>query len=249
MAIERNWETISLSPISVSGSIITVSTTIGLKAKQKISLSKPLVLTKTFEIKRVMTSTTILVGDPSKPIGTTADATEFDGGDLLVFEQERNTIGGTPIIRAVYDEEPTCALRVSPVDWMGNRYTDENPFPVYLSESAPVGELVNEFNSISSVAKDVQTDLLTYTVPIGKSMELMRVRVGGDNIATYELYKNGTLFAVHRTYFSGALTDTIEFGVLKKGIQLISADVLQIKVTHSRPWVGAFEANIQLIEI
>lgn len=135
MAIERNWATISIGPISVSGAVITVPTTFGLKAKQKIVLSKPLIVSRQFEIKRVMDSTSILVGDPNKPIGTTADATEFDGGSLLVFEQERNTIGGTPILRAVYDEEPACALRVTPVDWLGNSYSNNNPQPVKILSS------------------------------------------------------------------------------------------------------------------
>ena len=140
---EQNWPSIILSPISVSATgVITVSSTIGLKVKQLCTLSLG-ATAQQFQIKRVLNTTQLLVGDPTKGIGSVTAPTQFDGGTLSVPEQERNTIGNSPIMRSVYDEEPTVAYRNVLVDWAGQYYTKDNPLPISLSGSDIVIDSLN----------------------------------------------------------------------------------------------------------
>lgn len=117
---ERTWPSLILSPISVNNHVVTVSSTRGLKTKQHVQLSKAGIDTQTFEIKRVVSSTEIMVGPTSTNIKKTTEAVLFDGGILSLSEQSRNKLGDAPIMRAVYEEEPTIALRTVDVDYLGN---------------------------------------------------------------------------------------------------------------------------------
>jgi len=247
MASEKNWAHTIISPVSISGAVITMPTVYGLKVKRNVTLSKLGVVSRVFQVKRVVNENTIWVGEVGTPITQLKEVDEYDGGVLSSGEDARNTIGSTPIIRAVYEEEPTVALRTIGVDWLGELYSEKNPFPVYLADALLDTDLTNEFNLVSSVVKDAATPLFTYTVPADKKMELMRIHVGGDNIATYDIYKNGIMIGKTRTYFSGPLTTSIEFAVVEKGWKFNPSDVLHIKVTHSRPWVGEFEAMVQML--
>lgn len=108
---ERTWPSVILSPISVSGHIITVSSTIGLKVKMTVTLSKPGITDEQFEIKRVFDSKSLMLGPVGKNIKKSSEALKFDGGTLYAHEQSRNVLGDSPILRAVYEEEPTIAIR------------------------------------------------------------------------------------------------------------------------------------------
>ncbi len=128
---EKNWWSVLLTPIQVlpSGRIV-VSSTKGLKVKQLISLSKVNIPAKLFQIKKVYSDTEFVVGEPDRGINSTVVPTEYNGGSAAVNQQQRNTIAEGYVIRSVYEEEPTMALRTIPVDWLGNEYTKSNPFPV-----------------------------------------------------------------------------------------------------------------------
>jgi len=140
---EKNWPNIILTPIAVDAQgIVTVSSTEGLKVKQLISFINA-GNSQLFEIKKVFSDTQFVVGDPKKPIGSIIVPVGFDGGTANVPEQQRNTIAEGYVIRSVYEEEPTLALRTVPVDWLGNKYDAKNPFPVNV-----IGEGVGIKNPI-----------------------------------------------------------------------------------------------------
>lgn len=104
---------------------------------------------------------------------------------------------------------------------------------------------VNEFAEVASVLANVLTDILTYTVPAPYGGSLFRIEVGGNNVATYEVHINATVEARKRTWFSGPLTDVIEFSSGASGFQLFTGDIIKVKVIHDRPYVGDFEARLQ----
>jgi hypothetical protein len=104
---------------------------------------------------------------------------------------------------------------------------------------------VNEFNEIASVLAGVLTTILTYTVPAPYGGSLFRVEVGGNNVATYEVWINGTVEARVRTWFGTSLTQVCEFSSGASGFQLFTGDVIEVKVLHNRPYVGDFEARLQ----
>jgi hypothetical protein len=140
---ERQWPSIILTPITIdSFGTITVSSTIGLKVKQLCTLSLG-PNSQQYQIKKVLNVTQLLVGDPTTSIGKIVVPSAYNGGTLSIPQQERNTIGDTPVLRAAYDEEPTVAFRNVLVDWAGQYYTVDNPLPISVSGSDIVIDSLN----------------------------------------------------------------------------------------------------------
>jgi len=108
------------------------------------------------------------------------------------------------------------------------------------------GIAINDFSEISAVLANTLTDILTYTVPPNRTGTLFRIEVGGNNVATYELYINGIIEARIRTWFGTDLTTLFEFSSGASGFKLNPSDVVVVKVIHQRPYVGDFEARIQI---
>lgn len=298
---EKSWPTIILGTITVSvNGIVTCTSTKGLRLKQIVTFSKVGGLDpKDFEIKRVLSDTDFLVGDPSKKIGAISQPTEYSGGSAVVNEQQRNTIGDGYVLRNVYENDPVMALRTIPVDEFGNHYTVQNPFPVQLSDGSITIETVNAnlsvflthlnnfpvagdifdsirigdgvdllgiepdgsinvnvlgnvagtsksfFNVVSSVPTATPTTIITYTVPVATQADLFRIEVTGTNIATYSLYINSILEGVRRTWFGGNISERFEF---LPALTYPAGTVIVLKAEHDRPFLGQFEARIQLAE-
>lgn len=105
---------------------------------------------------------------------------------------------------------------------------------------------INEFNEVLAVSNGVDTDLITYTVPIGETLFLSRIDVSGENIARFEVQLDTDVIARKRTYFSGPLNETFDFTQSgKRGYQINAGKVIKVKVLHGRPMAGDFEARIQ----
>ena len=86
------------------------------------------------------------------------------------------------------------------------------------------------FGSISAIASTTQTNILSYTVPLGKKLSLNLVEFGGGNIATYEITIGGTLEARRRTYFGGQLSDRFDFGFYS----IAAGGTVVLRVEHKR---------------
>lgn len=111
---------------------------------------------------------------------------------------------------------------------------------------SPQGTSINVFSEVSSVSISSTTDILTYTVPVGKTLILTRVEFGGTNIATYEILFNDVVNGRKRTYFGGALTDCMGFEENSTpGLRFNAADTIKIRVINYRPSVADFEARLQ----
>ena len=106
------------------------------------------------------------------------------------------------------------------------------------------------YNEVLNVASGVETQITSYTVPVGKTSVLHRVVTSGENVARFNLYLNGSPIDVQRTYFGGNFNAQFEFTTgTNSGIILNASDVVSVKVLHTRPFVGSFEARIQVLEI
>lgn len=121
---------------------------------------------------------------------------------------------------------------------------------VNVISGTPVPTIVsNNFAQITAITSGIETLVASYTVPAGKTAQLLRSEFSGTNIATYNLYKNGIKIAVKRTWFNGSISDEMNFtteGALS-GLELVAGDVVDLKVIHSRPTLGDFEGRIQLL--
>lgn len=105
------------------------------------------------------------------------------------------------------------------------------------------------FNSISSVTSGSLTTILSYTVPVATTDFLGKVEVSGTNIAQFEVYINTVLDARQRTYFGGELNAFFDYAFgTENGYKLNAGDLVEIKVIHSRPTLGDFEARILYAE-
>jgi hypothetical protein len=109
----------------------------------------------------------------------------------------------------------------------------------------------NIYNEANSVASGVVTTLVQYTVPGGiTNSVLQRISVSGENIAKFTVFVNGTQIDTRRTFYGSSLSEYFEFTTgSTDGFVLNPADILIVKVLHTRPYLGDFEGRIQVLEI
>lgn len=113
-----------------------------------------------------------------------------------------------------------------------------------------VGETLNVYEEVSSVASSSLTTIVTYIVPISKTAYLVKSSFSGTNIATYQIKINSAVCDKRRTFFGNSLNGEFSFnGNGTRGIPLRAEDVVTVTVVHSRPFLGDFNARIQVMEI
>ncbi len=105
------------------------------------------------------------------------------------------------------------------------------------------------YTEVIGIAKAVDTLLVTYTVPVGKTAELLYSDFSGENISEYRILLNSVVIDKKRTYFGAGLNEEFNFKDTRGGIPLVAGDVVEVKTIHNRPMVGDFNARIQVLEI
>jgi hypothetical protein len=127
----------------------------------------------------------------------------------------------------------------------------DGSFNVNVVNETPSSEkLILVYNEDPSVVTGVSSDLVTYTVPVGKKGLLIRAAVSGENIATFTILVNSIIVGTRRTYFGGDLGTEFVYGTGgSSGLELIAGDTVLIRVIHYRPATAPFEGEIQIIEI
>ncbi len=103
---------------------------------------------------------------------------------------------------------------------------------------------VYTFSEVATVAMGVETNIVSYTVPVGKTALLTLSEMSGTNVSTYNLYVGAILVSKKRSHFA-SLTADMNF---PNGYVLNSGDVVTLKVIHNRPDTGDYEANLQIKE-
>lgn len=119
---------VQLTSAGNSRGLVTVSSTSGFKVKMTVTISdgsNSLML----EVKRVANGTQMFLGEKGD-IKLRSDLSSFPIGSIVwALEQPRTSIPLQEIERAIYDEEPTVALRTIGVDEFGSPYSSSNPIP------------------------------------------------------------------------------------------------------------------------
>lgn len=96
----------------------------------------------------------------------------------------------------------------------------------------------NYVNEITGVASGITTTIVSYTAIA--NTKLLKVDTGGTNIAEYEVFIAGNLAAKKYTYYQN-LNEVFDF---KDGLPVNTGDIIEVKVTHDRPSLGDFVANV-----
>jgi hypothetical protein len=113
--------------------VITIDSTFLFKVGQSVSLKSTSQPQQIFKVKGVLSETELVVGSPQENIFQYSDMSLYlvsESATITLPEQKRQVIHINEIQRAVYEEEPTIALRTHSVDHLGRSYTAENPIPI-----------------------------------------------------------------------------------------------------------------------
>jgi hypothetical protein len=198
---ERTWPSVIQTPISITGWKVTVATTAGIKVKQDATLSKPGQESLDFEVKRVLNRTELLLGNKGQGQPAVSGISQFDGGTLIINEQSRNKLGDSPILRAVYEEEPTIAIRTVMVDQFGEKYSDVNPLPVSIDGDINVGEVTVKLTHLDNVPNPGD---IADSIRIGDGIDLLQINTDGS-INVVDVVGNTLLDAINTQLATGTL--------------------------------------------
>lgn len=114
-----------------------------------------------------------------------------------------------------------------------------NPIPVFITAGSG-DDVINEYDEVLGVVASTLTTLVSYTVPVGKTLGLRLAEASGTNLATYTVVVDGDVIASKRTWWGSDFNAVFEFNRL----EIAASSIVQVKVIHERPMNGDFEARI-----
>jgi hypothetical protein len=189
MANERYWETRSPVLLTADGGAdgsVIIADVCGWKVKQQIVISAPSLPDLPLEIKRVISSTKLIVG-PKVTTGkmiARADLSAYTTALLSTIraeEQPKVRIPPTDIIQAAYEQEPTLALRTIGVDCIGDPWGKDNPLPVLATISSTASDFSPTQGKIQNITTPGVADTeFTIALPVNTKRYYIRVR---DDVA------------------------------------------------------------------
>ena len=178
MIFEKKWPDVAPKPFLANGTpngVVTVSDTTGFYVKQLVIISAIGFEDRQFQVKRVISSTQLIVGDPKKGIKYASDLSGYTLSTspiIYATVQDRPAIAPADYERAVFAEEPIVAKRVIGVDQYGDYYTDDNPVPV---KDTGISLAPPEFDEVI-IQRDIEDD------PIQYDFKLNSVNVGSIGV-------------------------------------------------------------------
>ena len=165
MALEKKWLTVTTAPFTANGTaqgIVTMADTAGYKVKGKAFIAATGQQVIELQVQRVISSTQLILG----PIGSTPEPQNFQNisaytvaaNAVIGFvEQSKNKIKPDDIEQAVYEADPTVALRNVLVDQYGRFYNNDNPLPTVPVGSAADRDWDDLVLTRDSITKDIVT--------------------------------------------------------------------------------------------
>lgn len=112
-----------------------------------------------------------------------------------------------------------------------------SPIEVDFSE---IGNTVNSYSEILSLAGLATSTVVMYTVAAGKKLKLKRIDFSGGNRAVYSVDINNSIAAKHRTYYTNYNGEIIFNDLL-----LIAGDVVKLIVENKTNITADFNSNLQ----
>lgn len=249
--LEKRFASVPPQAFTANGTdrgVITVADTRLFKVKQEVILmASALPNLDTIEVKKVISPTQLMVGPRNPDIRAYTDVSLYTTAALsFIFsnEQKRPSIPMEEFWRAVYEEEPTVALRTMLVDKYGNDYRTENPLPVQLTDgSINIGTVNAELEvQLSHLDDDPNSGDVHDSVRIGDGKDELAVNDDGSiNIvavlgpgASGESFYN-EVTSVANSVLTNILTYTVPPATTGK---LNTVDVSGTNIAEYQIWVN-----------
>ena len=102
------------------------------------------------------------------------------------------------------------------------------------------GDSVNTYAEILSLAGLATSDVVLYTVPVGKKLKLKRVDFSGCNKATFAVKLNNITQAKAKTYYTDFNGVLVFIDLL-----LIAGDIVKLVVENNSNSTSDFNGNLQ----
>lgn len=166
--------------------IVTLSTTSGFKSNQKVVITSNTQSTLNLIVKHVNSDTELVVGPSDNNPNTRTDISAYlvaDNSQIRATYQTRFAINPNTIQRAVYEEEPTVAIRNVLVDEFGRKITSTKTggkiaLDVNVLSAPPpsLGSVVDVSNQIAvGINNAGYTTILDYPIAAGKKLYLQKI--------------------------------------------------------------------------
>lgn len=208
--LEKRFYAVPLQLFTANGTnegVVTIANNAAalFKVGMKVYINATGLPTLQLQVKEIDSETNIQVGPipqklntPGANTGITARSnisayTVALGANISADEQKRPAIDYAEIMRAVYDEEPTVALRTVLVDELGDRFNADNPLPVAFDGTVQIGNVsiveggntmtVNPDGSINVNDKSVGLFTLPY--------DSIQTTYPSAAVENYQSYLNG----------------------------------------------------------
>lgn len=226
MALERAWLTVTPIPLVADGTaqgLVTVADTAGFKVKGSAYLANTNGLQMIVQINQVISPTQMVVGkqgsSPSSTGGAASGAvvdisafTVITGSTIGFPQQPKNKIKTDDIDEAIYEADPTVAIRSVLVDQYGNFYDIDNPIPIIFDGTISIGEVevigkngnTIEPNTDGSINVNVVTTPVVGNVVINQYNGINSVASGATStVVQYTLPIDQTSGVLQRISVSG----------------------------------------------
>lgn len=100
------------------------------------------------------------------------------------------------------------------------------------------------------IPDNMQTEVLSYTVPAMPIVHSLFIQFGGQNVADFVLEIDGIVQSRAVTYWGSGMEGMWDFRTGRGGgVQLPSGKIVRVLVTHESPSLATFWARINCINI
>lgn len=199
--MEKRWPEVPPQAFTADGTdngLVTLADTTMFKVKEKVYIAGSALPTIHLEVKDVISLTMLVVGPQRGSILMTTDVSAYTvaaGSNIYTTEpQQRPAINSDEYMRAVYDEEPTVALRSVLVDELGDRISSNNPLPVAIDGTITIGDvsIVEGGNTMGvnpdgSINVDITKGIGLFTLPY----DSIEATYPSTTVENYQSYVGG----------------------------------------------------------
>jgi hypothetical protein len=174
--------------------------------------------------------------DNPLPVAVAGSNISLNGDVYVKLTDKMNTPTQGDVADAVQIGDGNYRLKINPDGSIPT--TQENPQGAQTT--------VNKYNEVS-IVPDIQTDVVSYTVPANKTSIIERVTGSGQNLARFDLFVNASVIDTQRNYY-GNFNVAFNFMSSGMGYKLNAGDVVTLKVTQSQSDPYLFSGRLQVTE-